>query len=377
MTIFRFNPDLITTATLRSWKSAIVLMLFALPVQAQQSLTFVSWGGAYTRSQMLAFVHPFEQRHGIAIDVQDYNGGLDEIRRQARSLNIKWDVVDMEPSDALRGCREGLLLPIDPRTLAAAPDGTPARDDFLPGSIQRCAVGTVVWSTVIAYNNAAFKDGPIPHSLQDFFDVKKFPGPRGLRRTPKGNLEWALLSDGVKPDQVYPLLATERGLTRAFAVLDALKPNIVWWDSGTQAPRLLENGRVVMTSAYSGRIYTAMAQGRPDLRMIWDHQIWNFDLLAVLKHSRHKKLALEFVRSATRSEQLAEQARHIPYGPVRHSALPQIDPSLRRYLPTAPDNFNNAMQIDAGWWSQHFEAVNARFQQWLQRPIQVPRRLPH
>ncbi len=372
--MFRFTHP--NNGNRRNLWAASILLLAPLTASAEPSLTFVSWGGAYTRSQMLAFVQPFEKLHNMDINVLDYNGGLDELRRQSRSLNVKWDVIDMEPADALRGCREGLLLALDPKMLAAS-DGTSAADDFLPGSIQRCAIGTVVWSTVVAYDSDRFKHGLAPSTLHDFFDVKKFPGARGLRRTPKGNLEWALLSDGVKPGHVYPMLETEQGLTRAFSILDKLKPNIVWWDSGNQPPQLLKNRRVVMTSAYSGRIYNAMAENNPRLRMLWDHQIWNFDLLAIPKYSRHQQQALAFVRFATASPQLAEQARHIPYGPVRESALQRIDPALRRYLPTTPDNFRNAMQINAAWWSQHYKAINARFQQWLQRPVGVPRRLPH
>ena len=108
----------------RNLWAASLLLLAPLAVGAEPSLTFVSWGGAYTRSQMLAFVQPFEKQYDMEINVLDYNGGLDELHRQSRSLNVKWDVIDMEPSDALRGCREGLLLTIDPKMLTAASDGS-------------------------------------------------------------------------------------------------------------------------------------------------------------------------------------------------------------------------------------------------------------
>lgn len=357
-----------------------VLALAMAPLQAQMQyrdpLTFVSWGGAYTRSQMLAFVYPFEERFNSPVNVLDYNGGLEDIRSQVNSLNVKWDVVDLEPADAIRGCEEGLLEPVDSNWLEEPPGNGSSGDDFLPGAVQKCAVGTVVWSTVFAYDRQQFKDGEVPDSLQDFFDTERFPGPRGMRRTPKGNLEWALIHDGVKPQQVYEVLETEAGLLRAFAVLDELKPNIVWWNSGSQAPRLLETGQVLMTTAYNGRVYDAMAQRSPGLKVIWDHQIWTFDLLGIPKHSRNKAQAVRFLRFATAAEQLAEQARHIPYGPVRRSAVQQIDPHFRAHLPTEPANMQTAMQSNAAWWAEHYERINARFEEWLQRPVQVPRKLP-
>ncbi|MFP3873469.1 MAG: ABC transporter substrate-binding protein [Thiohalophilus sp.] len=369
----------------RSLLRTVTLLCLLIPgggsLQAQSThqdpLTFVSWGGAYTRSQMLAFVYPFEERFNSRVNVLDYHGGLEDIRDQVSSLNVKWDVVDLEPADAIRGCEEGLLQPLDPALLKESPDGKSLQEDFLPEAIQKCAVGTVVWSTVIAYDRQQFRDGPAPESLQDFFDTVRFPGPRGMRRTPKANLEWALISDGVPADQVYSVLETDDGLQRAFSVLDRLKPNIVWWNTGAQAPRLLEAGRVVMTTAYNGRVYDAMAQRSPGLRIIWDHQIWSYDLLGIPRHSRNREQAEKFIRFATSSEQLAEQARHIPYGPVRHSALVQVDRALRPHLPTEADNFANALKINAAWWAEHFDQINARFEEWLERPVQVPRALPH
>src|SRR3546814_10007989 len=80
---------------------------------------------------------------------------------------------------------------------------------FLPGALQPCAVGSLAWSMAIAFSDSTGEiraDDIKPSSLQDFFDLERFPGPRGLRRTPMTNLEWALLADGVPGDKVYSLL---------------------------------------------------------------------------------------------------------------------------------------------------------------------------
>ena len=99
---------------------AIVLLAFG-PAMAQDSpnkeLTVVSWGGSYTRSQMLAYVVPYRREIGEWVAMETYNGGLDEIREQIASANVVWDVVDFELSDLIQGCREGLLEKIDHGTL--------------------------------------------------------------------------------------------------------------------------------------------------------------------------------------------------------------------------------------------------------------------
>lgn len=344
------------------------------PARAGDELTVVSWGGAYTKSQILGFIRDFEQTSGVDVEVLDYNGGLDEIRSQVRSFNVKWDVVDLEPSDALRACKEGLLEQIDVAELSPAPDGTPPREDFIPEALTPCAVGSVVWSTVIAYPKGQF-DEP-PQRLKDFFDIDKFPGRRGMRKTPRANLEWALMADGVPADRVYDALETGAGVERALEMLDRIKPYIQWWEQGEEPVRLLEDGRVAMTTAYNGRIYEAVTERGGDFEILWDNQIWSFDLWGIVKHTEHAETATAFVRFATTTASLANQARYIPYGPVRRSSLSQVDPDIRPQLPTAQQNFDQALRIDARWWAQHFERINERFQRWLERPVQVPRTRP-
>ena len=57
------------------------------------------------------------------------------------------------------------------------------------------------------------------------------------------NLEFALLADGVKVEDVYKVLATPEGVDRAFAKLSELKPNIQWWEAGAQPAQWLIAGR--------------------------------------------------------------------------------------------------------------------------------------
>ena len=356
-----------------------VSLLFAQSALAASwdPLTFVSFGGAYTRSQMLAFVRPWEKKTGHRVNVVDYDGGLGEIRKQVSELNVKWDVVDLEQSVAIRGCREGLLRKVSLQELSPAPDGTSAASDFIPGSLMDCAVGTVVWSTVIAYDARTYSHGPVPRTLKDFFDTDKFPGPRGLRLTPRVNLEWALMADGVAPKNVYKVLGTKAGLDRAFRMLDRLKPHIVWWRKGQQPERLLEAGKVVMTSAYNGRIYAAIKERHDAFRIIWNRQVWNLDLLGIVAHSPHEKAAVDFVRFATGAKQLARQSTYIPYGPVRLSSQAFTRQDMRAHLPTTPAHFRSALRINAKWWASHYEEIDKRFMAWVKRPVKVPRRLPH
>lgn len=340
---------------------------------AEQQLNVVSWDGAYVKSQILGFIRPWEEATGVRVNVIHYSGGIGEIRRQVRAWNVAWDVVDLELFDAIQACEEGLLERIDHSQLPAAPDGTVAADDFVSTSLMPCGVGNVVGATVVAYDRERLATPPT--TVGDLFNLRDFPGRRGLRRTPQGNLEWALVADGVPRERVYEVLSTPEGLDRAFAVLDRVKPHVDWWRSGEEAIRLLETGQVVMAAVYSGRVPDAVARGE-SLEILWDHQLWFYDVWGIPKNGRNTELAMDFVRFATSTTSLARQAGHIPYGPVRKSSLAMLAPDIRAQLPTAPHNLATAIELDANWWARNLLEINRRFDRWLERPVRVPRELP-
>ena len=348
--------------------SAVVLLLAGgTVVQAagpQKALTIVSWGGSYTRSQMLAYVKPFRSRIGEWVAMETYNGGLDEIREQVETENVVWDVVDFELSDLIRGCREGLLEKIDHGMLAAGGDGTPAAEDFIPGALTECGVGQMVWATVVGYDGGKFQ-GDRPAGLADFFDVKKFPGKRGLRRDPRVAMEWALMADGVAPAEVYATLETEEGRERAFDVLDRIRTSLVWWTSGAEPVRLLDAGEVVMTSVWNGRMYRPMVEEGKDYAIVWDGQLWDIDSWGIPKGAANLAKAMDFIRFATSSAPLAEQTRYITYGPARVSAMALVDAGTKAMLPTAAENMAGALQTNAEWWATHHAELSARMEQWL------------
>ena len=80
--------------------------------------------------------------------------------------------MDVELSDALQGCDEGILEEIDASTLPPAPDGTPAVEDFMDGAFGDCAVGNIVWSTLYAYDKTKFDTAPT--TMADFLIWKNF-----------------------------------------------------------------------------------------------------------------------------------------------------------------------------------------------------------
>ena len=335
-----------------------------------KDLTVVSWGGAFTKSQVEAYHKPFIEKTGANLRSEDYNGGIAEIKAQVETGNVTWDIVDVELSDAVRACDEGLLETIDHSSLPAGADGTPATEDFLEGTLYDCAVATIVWSTIYAYDSSKIADGP--KTMGDFFDLDKFPGKRGMRKGAKFNLEFALIADGVAASEVYDVLATPEGVDRAFAKLDTIKSEVVWWEAGAQPPQMLADGEVAMTTAYNGRIFNAVAgEGKP-FEIVWDGQIYEFDLWVIPKGTKNLDTAMEFLRFSTETEQLAAQASYISYGPARKSSAPLVgtyynnkDIKMAKHMPTDPANLANATQSNFEFWADNADQLNERFNAWL------------
>ena len=348
--------------------AGIAFALGAIGAQAAESITVVSWGGAYTKSQVEAYHKPWIAATGNQIKSEDYNGGIAEIKAQVEAGNVSWDVVDVELSDAIRACDEGLLEEMDHSALPAAPDGTAATDDFLPGTLYDCAVASIVWSTIFAYDSSKMADGPA--TIADFFDTAKFPGKRGLRKNPKANLEMALMADGVPAAEVYEVLGTDEGVDRAFAKLDSIKSEVVWWEAGAQPPQLLADGEVALTTAYNGRIFNAVAGEDKPFEIVWDGQVFDLDLWVVPKGA-NKEAAMDFVAFSTATEQLAAQASYISYGPARKSSGPLVgrfhnkDIDMGPQMPTAEANLTNALQNDFEFWADNQDQLNERFNAWL------------
>ncbi|CDO60323.1 Spermidine/putrescine-binding periplasmic protein [Candidatus Phaeomarinobacter ectocarpi] len=337
----------------------------------ETTLTIVSWGGAYTKAQIEGFHKPFSERTGIVIQSDDYDGNIAPIKAQVESGNVVWDAVDVETAEAVRLCDEGLTVPVDHSALPPAPDGTPALKDFLPGTLFECAVPISVWSSVFAFDASKYPENA-PSTLDDFFDLETYPGKRGLRKIPKFNLEFALMADGVAIDKVYEVLSTPEGVDRAFAKLDTIKDEVIWWEAGAQPPQLLADGEVVMTNAFNGRIFNAQIAEQQPFEIIWDRQIWDLDLWVMPKGGKNLDAAMDFVSFATSTEGLAGQASWIAYGPSRKSSLELVgahaeypDVDMKSHMPTTPERLANGLQNDYEFWADYNDELEQRFNAWL------------
>ena len=352
--------------------SVPIILIAAAGAARAESITVVSWGGSHARACQEAYHKAFTAETGIVVLLEDYNGGLAQIRAQVDAGAVHWDVVDVEMPEARLACDEGLIETIDLADMPAGMNGEPPVADFPPESVSECGPGMLFYSTVYAYNPDYLK-GPPPKTIGDFFDLGKFPGRRGMRRTPLVNLEFALLTDGVPLDEVYQTLDTPEGLSRAFRKLDTIKEEVVWWEAGAQPPQLLADGEVIMSTAYNGRIFNAQVLESQPFVIVWDGQALDSGLLAIVADTPRLEAARKFVLFANRPSSVSNISKYISYGPVRTSARALVDKHLETgvdmqpHMPTSPENLKRALRTDWRWWSENRDEMSERFSAWLSR----------
>jgi putative spermidine/putrescine transport system substrate-binding protein len=339
--------------------TVLCVALFALGSMhgaAAADLTVTSWGGSYQDAQRDVYFEPFKQATGIDLIEDNWNGGVGAIRAKVEGGGQEWDVVQVEAEELVLGCEEGLYEPIDWEAIGG-------KDQFIEAAVDDCGVGTIVWSTAIAYDADKITDDP-PQSWADFWDTEKYPGKRGLRRGPKYNLEFALMADGVDPSEVYDVLRTPEGVDRAFAKLDEIKGDVIWWEAGAQPIQLLGSGEVIMTSAYNGRISAANKEEERNFKVVWPQSIYAVDSWVILANSPHKEAALEFIAFASQPEHQSNLPKAIAYGVTHKEAAAQIDKDILQDLPTAPQNLEGAIELDTEFWVENTDALTERFTAW-------------
>ncbi len=341
-----------------------------------ESMVIMSWGGAYQESQLKAYVEPYAALTGVTVTWDESsNEAISKLRAAQEAGNMPFDLVDVEGPDAQRACDEGLAIEVEhDELLTPAPDGAPATEDFGESIVNECYVPQIVFSTTFGYRtDVAEWEGRTPDDVCDVFNLEEFPGMRSLQSSPKKNLEWALICDGVAAEDVYDALDEEGGVERALAKLDTIKDSVIWWSAGAETPQLLADKEVVMGSTYNGRLFSVIAEQNQPVEMLWDHQVFDYDGWIVPEGLEEARLnrVLHFLRFSSTTEKLADQAKYIAYGPARASSQPlvathaELGIEMAPHMPTNPENMTNYVVNSIDWWADNQDEVEAQFQNWL------------
>ncbi len=331
---------------------------WAGPGLAQEAkVVIVSWGGDYQDALREAYWKPFSKATGLTV-VEDTRPLPPRIKAMVETGKVDWDVVDLTDGQYTEVHKLGGFEPIDYGKLDAESLKLIDRRGHKPDAVmhQMASVG-------LAYRTDVFKTDK-PRSWADFWDVKRFPGPRALGAPlgagAYGTLEAALLADGVALDKLYPL-----DVDRAFRKLDQIKPHIVkWYTTAVQPQQMLVDKEVVMTAAFSARTYILREKGAP-VDFVWNQAMAFPMYLAVPKGARNKDNAHKLISYMLQAENQGRYGNIYYYGVANRKAYEKIPASRGRLLTTFPENLPIQFVQDADWWGQNAAAVNDRWNRWV------------
>lgn len=335
------------------------LAALALPHAAAaqaRDLTVVSTGGAYQEAQREVFFRPWMAARGARLLEETRQGGMAELRARAAPGAVTWDLVQVEADELRIGCAEGLFEPMDLAAIGGA-------DAYVETAPHPCGIGAITLGFVLAWNRARLD--PPPRGWGDVFDLARIPGRRALRRGPRTTLEIALLAEEVPPAALYRELATEAGLARAFRRLDTIRDATQWWDRRAQPAQWLASGQVALALADQGRIAATNLADGLDLATSWTRHLATQESWAIMKGSPNRDAALDFLRFAGQPAVQAKLPPLIPYGVTAAGAAALVPREIALHLPTAPQNAQTAVPMDAAFWQAEAERLTARFGAWL------------
>jgi len=313
---------------------------------ADTTLTISSYGGAYQEAQSKSYFQPFMAENPDIEIVEDSASSNAKLKAMVETGNVTLDLLLTDDSFGLESDAQW-LEPIDYSIVD--------RSKFIEGAAGTYRVASDIEGTVLAYNADEF-GGAAPQGFADFFDTATFPGSRAVwKYAASGIFETALIADGVKPEDLYPI-----DVERALKKLDTIKDDIVWWESGSQSEQLLSSGEASMALVWIGRALNVAEKG---IKVDWTNWTSQTGYWVVPKGTKNRQAAMKAIDFFTEPAQQIAFTGYMPYGPSNKNALAAVDDRFKGSLPT--DHLDTRVLMNAEWWAENGAEVDLRFQEWL------------
>ncbi|GAU86782.1 ABC transporter substrate-binding protein [Bosea sp. BIWAKO-01] len=340
---------------------ALLISCLASSAFSQEKVVIANYGGMVADFYNRYCAPLLKERHNIALEQVAISDPLGQIKVQQATGNILWDMFPAEGEVLVTASNNGWLEPID-WSVVDPNNEMPANGRHKYGVAGR------VYSMILAYRTDKVPAGKTVDGWKTFWDVKGFPGPRAMRDTPLENLEFALLADGVPLDQIYAVLDTPKGVDRAFAKLDEIKPNIsVFWTSGQQPAQLLASGEVFYTNTWNGRVVQMKSEKVP-VEISWSGGSLNVPFYSIPKGAKNVSNMMKFFNVCFMDLNIQKIGAEITGYPGLSPKLPALlSEQVRADLPTAEKNLKQQFTFDFEFWAKNRAKLQRRWDTWRLR----------
>ena len=322
---------------------------------AAQQLMVRTPGGAFDEVKKRTVYDPFRQETGI--EIVPVASTAAKLLAMFKAGQMEIDVIDTGDDVLLNLENVGALEPIPYKSFKHTNP-----DDIDPSVRLPYQVGSFVYAFVQGFNTTAYPIGKEPKNWEEFWDIKKFPGPRTLADMASGapNLEIALIADGVPMDKVYPI-----DIPRAFKALSRIKPAVPkFWDSGALSSEMLADKEAVLAVIWSTRVQVAAAGGAK-VAPQWNQNQVLAQAYGITKGTPRMDAGVQFIDYSLSPEVQSRWLAAYKAVPVNEKAYPSTAPQLLDPETKLPWTKSKGFRNDIHWWAENRAKVNDAWNKWV------------
>jgi len=314
------------------------------------TLTFVAYGGVGQEAMIHTWQQPYTEAHPNVTFINTSPPDVAQVKAQVESNAVLWDVMATSPAAAEQNCGT-LFEPLDFSDVDTS--------ELLDYTVGECYIGNFVNASPLAYLTDSFPNGG-PESIEDFFDTEKFPGQRGvLTNLQNGILEYGLLADGVKADDLYPL-----DVDRSLAQWDTIRDVTTFAPNVGALQQAVAANQVDMFFLADSRLVPLMNDGQ-DITIVWDVTVASVNAFAVPKGSPKKDTAQAFLSSVVNADAQAKIAELLGVQPVNKNSAPELGENAKKLAVFSDVNTGETVIQDVPWYAENFNEVTTKLTNWL------------
>lgn len=308
-------------------------------------VVWADYGGTTNTAWKKTFFEPFTAKTGVSVTSATIAGAV--MNRMLDGGKGDYDTIFTDLS----------VIELYKKNLVKLPASI-KRNDQLPKSSQDYAFGAMEIGYAQGYLASTFPNGG-PKTWADFWNVKKFPGKRAVPGVYFDYMvEAALLADGVKPADLYPL-----DLDRAFKKLDELKGNLVFYTEYPQVQQLLTSGGAAIAFGPNG-LYAALNSQGVKTTVSWDQAFLEPDVFVIPKTAPDIRNTEALAAYVTDPKKQAEFSKLTNYGPGNKAAFKYMSAALKKSVPNAAGHTKLVLS-DAAARAKQYSELTDRYTQWL------------
>jgi putative spermidine/putrescine transport system substrate-binding protein len=330
--------------------AATAVMPLTEALAQTKKIVIANFGGDAQAAYEKVWGEPFRQTNGDVDVIFDSSGpSSGKIKAMVESGAVEWDICDRNMIGAQDLGNAGLLDPVNWSIVD--------ENKLRPEHRNKWGVGSYLFSFVIAYDKEKFGDNP-PKTWADFWNIKDFPGKRMLRKNVEGQLEAALLADGVAPADLYPL-----DVDRALDKIRQIREHAVFWDSGSSSQQIMRDGEAVMGNIWSTRATVVRADTNDRVTYGFNQGLVQAAAWLVPKGRPAGDEVWRFIASTQDPQSQVELFKLLGSGPINPAASELLPEELRAWNPGDPANLGKQVNLDPEWYAQHYTSVVDRYLQ--------------